>query len=299
MQGEAVNKKCIESLIKAGAFDQFEQTRATLMASFENIIDTIQNTNKKSFAGQVTMFDLGGAQEENLDELKYTYEEKEEYSEKEMLFMEKEMLGMYITGHPLEKIREQIESQTNINTMKMLEIQEAQNEAEEVNAKPEYVDGQFVKYAGIITSVKKKYTKNNKIMAFVTIEDLYGSAEIIIFENCYQNCSNSLVEDNIVLVDGRLSIREDEDVKIIAREITDFGIKKRKILNIQITDLDESKKRQLRGMIKFFNGDKNNIPIQVEDDGEIKPCGLIYLTPDILEEFEEVLGRERVDLKEI
>ena len=299
MQGEAVNKKCIESLIKAGAFDQFEQTRATLMASFENIIDTIQNTNKKSFAGQVTMFDLGGAQEENLDELKYTYEEKEEYSEKEMLFMEKEMLGMYITGHPLEKIREQIESQTNINTMKMLEIQEAQNEAEEVNAKPEYVDGQFVKYAGIITSVKKKYTKNNKIMAFVTIEDLYGSAEIIIFENCYQNCSNSLVEDNIVLVDGRLSIREDEDVKIIAREITDFGIKKRKILNIQITDLDESKKSQLRGMIKFFNGDKNNILIQVEDDGEIKPCGLIYLTPDILEEFEEVLGRERVDLKEI
>ena len=79
MQGEAVNKKCIESLIKAGAFDQFEQTRATLMASFENIIDTIQNTNKKSFAGQVTMFDLGGAQEENLDDLKYTYEEKEEY----------------------------------------------------------------------------------------------------------------------------------------------------------------------------------------------------------------------------
>lgn len=299
MQGEAVNKKCIESLIKAGAFDQFEQTRATLMASFENIIDTIQNTNKKSFAGQVTMFDLGGAQEENLDDLKYTYEEKEEYSEKEMLFMEKEMLGMYITGHPLEKIREQIESQTNINTMKMLEIQEAQNEAEEVNAKPEYVDGQFVKYAGIITSVKKKYTKNNKIMAFVTVEDLYGSAEIIIFENCYQNCSNSLVEDNIVLVDGRLSIREDEDVKIVAREITDFGIKKRKVLNIQITDLDESKKRQLRGMIKFFNGDKNNMPIQVEDNGEIKPCGLIYLTADILEEFEEVLGRERVDLKEI
>ena len=84
-------------------------------------------------------------------------------------------------------------------------------------------DGAQVKYAGIITSIKKKFTKSNKLMAFVTIEDLYGQTEIIVFENCYQNCSSILFVDNIVLVDGRLSVREDEDTKIVAREIKGFG----------------------------------------------------------------------------
>ena len=299
VQGEAVNKKCIESLIKAGTFDNFEQTKATLMASFETILDTIQGANRKSYDGQVTMFDLGGEQEEELDNLKYHFNEQKEYSEKEMLSMEKEMLGLYISGHPLDKMREQIESQTNINTMKMIEIQEKQQQPEEITTKPEYVDGQFVKYAGIISSVKKKYTKNNKIMAFVTVEDLYGSAEIIIFENCYQTCSNSLMVDNIVLVDGRLSIREDEDVKIVAREITDFGIKKKKIFTVDITDLEEQTKSKLRGTIKFFSGDKNNMPIQVKDGKDIKPCGLIYLTTDILEQFKELVGEDRAILEEV
>ena len=83
-------------------------------------------------------------------------------------------------------------------------------------------DGKPVKYAGIITSVKKKYTKNNTIMAFVTVEDLYGSTEIIVFDSCYNRSSGVLLEDNIVLVDGRLSIREEDDVKIVANSITDF-----------------------------------------------------------------------------
>jgi len=189
---EAVNKKCVESLIKAGAFDEFEQTRSTLLASFEAIIDTIQSGKKKGFQGQVTMFDLGSEEEkEQLNEIKYTYDEKEELPNKELLSLEKEMLGIYISGHPLEKLREQIEAQTNINTIDIRAIEEqmsssAQDEAELImtrqSGKTKYKDGQNVKYAGIITSIKKKYTKNNKIMAFVTIEDLYGMAEIIVFE---------------------------------------------------------------------------------------------------------------------
>ena len=121
MQNEIVNKKCIESLIRAGAFDEFEQTRATLLASFENILDTIQDTNRKSFTGQVTMFDLA-APEDNVNELKYTFNEQKEFSEKDLLSMEKEMLGIYISGHPLEKLRTQIESETNINSMKLKEF---------------------------------------------------------------------------------------------------------------------------------------------------------------------------------
>ena len=180
MKNETVNKKCIESLIRAGAFDEFEQTRATLLASFESILDTIQDTNRKSFAGQVTMFDLANP-EDNVNELKYTFNEQKEFSEKDLLSMEKEMLGIYISGHPLEKLRAQIENETNINSMKLKEFANLQatvlDEGEFIARKNEFKDGQFVKYAGIITSVKKKYTKNNTIMAFVTVEDLYGTAD--------------------------------------------------------------------------------------------------------------------------
>ena len=290
---EAVNKKCIESLIKAGAFDAFGQTRSTLLASFENIIDTIQTTARKSFKGQVTMFELDSMDEENKEELKYTFTELKEFEDKELLSMEKEMLGIYLSGHPLAKIREELIKATNIDTMKMMEIKE---EIDTTGNTTKYQDGQMVKYAGIITSIKKKYTKNNKLMAFATIEDLYGSAEVIIFENAYQNAANLLVTDNIVLVEGRLSIREDEDVKIVAREIRELTevSHHQKILKINITNIEENQKKKLRGALKFFSGEKNNTPVQVINGENILDCGTIYLTKDILEEIEELMGRELV-----
>lgn len=209
---EGVNKKCIESLIKAGAFSKFEQTRSTLLTSFETILDTIQAGKKKAFSGQVSMFDLGSEEEKNkMNEIKYTFYDREELPNKELLSLEKEMLGIYISGHPLEKIRNQIAAQTNINTIELRKIDEdnsSNTNNQEIELlkqtnKPKYKDGQNVKYAGIITSIKKKYTKNNKIMAFVTIEDLYGNAEVIVFENAYIKAGKSLVEENIVMVERK------------------------------------------------------------------------------------------------
>ena len=291
-------------MIKAGVFDNFEQTRSTLLASFESIVDTIQSGKKKGFSGQVSMFDLGTEeQKQEMNEKKYVFEEHKEMSERDLLSTEKEMLGIYISGHPLEKLRTQIEIQTNINTMQMKEIDEQnssmQYEGEEINLeKPKFSDGDQVKYAGIITSIKKKYTKNNKIMAFVTIEDLYGQAEIIVFENAYIKAGSSLSEENIVLVEGRLSIREDDSTKIIANEIKDFGEQKRKILVLNITNADEEEKKKLRGAIKYFNGDKNNMPVFVRVDDEDKSCGQMYVTEDILEVFRWIIGNENVLVKE-
>ena len=290
----SVNKKCVESLIKSGAFDCFEQTRSTLIASYETIIDTISNSNKKSFDGQVSMFDLTETEDEKINEIKYNYTVFPEYSEKEMLFMEKEMLGIYISGHPLEKIKNQLEMQTTINTYQIKKIKE---DIEETGM-AKYEDNQMVKYAGIITSVKKKYTKTNKLMAFVTVEDMYGTTEVIIFENCYQNCSNILVEDNIILVEGRLSVREDEDTKIVARDIKEFAVQKKKILSITITNLDEKHRNQLKGAIKFFSGDKNNIQIQIINGEEKKFAGGIYLTTAILKELQDIVGEANISVKE-
>lgn len=296
ISSEAVNKKCIESLIKSGAFDSFEQTRSTLLASFEQIIDTIQDTYRKTYKGQVSMFDLGTDKEDdNINELKYNFTVLKEFSEKELLSMEKEMLGLYISGHPLESLRNEISAQSTINTLKMREIMENIDNPE---ITLEYRDGQNVKYVGIISSVKKKYTKSNKLMAFITVEDLYGSAEIIAFENAYQSASNILVNENVVVVEGRLSIREDEDVKIVANTIKEFSSQKSKIFSIDITNIDEDLKKKLRGALRFFNGEKNNMAVQVIENEETKPCGSIYLTPEIVTQFEELMGKERVKLIE-
>ncbi len=310
----SVNKKCIESLIKSGAFDEFEQNRSTLLASFEGIVDTIQSTKKKGLEGQFSMFDFGATNddvENNMDDIKYAFVEKEEFSEKELLSQEKEMLGIYLSGHPLSKLKEEIEKQTTISTRDIDAIDNKTNIDEENIPELEMVsgydlqkaskfrDGQEVKIVGIITSIKKKFTKTNRIMAFVTIEDLYGQAEIIAFENAYLTAKDSLIEENIVLIKGRLSIREEEKTSIIANEITNFGVQKRKELIINITNLDEPIKKKLRGAIKYFNGEMNNIAVEVQDGENILKCGAIYLTGAIYEVFQDIVGKENIELREI
>ena len=316
MQEGSVNKKCIESLIKAGAFDEFEQTRSTLMASYEDIIDSISDFGKKSLKGQVSMFDLafeGAETEENsdnssgddvnnqLEKMKYNYTVLKEYSDKELLAMEKEMLGLYISGHPLEEYRKIIEEKSTISTIRMKEIGEvesADNTEMQERDIPKYRDGQAVRIIGIVESVKKKYTKTNKIMAFTTIEDLYGQCEIIVFENCYQMCSDFLMEGNIVTVEGRLSIREDEDVKIVANKITEFKGETHhsnsNVVTIDITNLSDNQKDRLRGAIRFFAGDRNNCRIDIKNGERVDSAGGVIMNEQIFKEFEEIVGSENI-----
>ena len=292
IQSGTVNRKCIECLIKAGCFDEMNQTRATLLASYERILDTINNQGRNSMANQVTMFDLVQPEET----VKYRYTVLKELDERELLAQEKEMIGIYISGHPLEKIKEAIQRQTNINSIQIKDL----NGENAGNFK----DGQNVKYAGTITSVKKKYTKRNTIMAFVTVEDLYGSAEIVVFDSVFSRCDNVLVEENIVIVEGRLSIKEDEDARIIVQNIKEFSeenntrdnIRKNTVI-IDITGLNEIQKERLKGAIRFFSGDRVNMKISVLDKAQEKPCGAIYLTEEILNQFKEIVGEENVMLK--
>jgi len=296
------------------------------------------------------MFDLGSSeQENNLNDVKYQFTEKEEMSDKEKLSMEKEMLGIYISGHPLDKIREQIVKFTNISSREMKEIDSQNGSSEDgtVQEKLQYTDGQDVRIAGIVTSVKKKYTKNNKIMAFVTIEDLNGYAEIIVFETTFLKYQDKLIEENIVLIKGRLSIREDDETKIVAQDIKNFGeeianefsskigsginnsnendgkignatnndmknavktsekenvandvkniVRPRKLI-IDITNINDAQKSKLRGAIRFFNGERNNIAVEVKVGEELRPSGAIYLTDEILKEFQEIVGADNLNI---
>ena len=143
-------------------------------------------------------------------------------------------------------------------------------------------------------------------MAFVTIEDLYGTAEIIVFDSVYSKASNILIEDSIVLVEGRISIREDEASTIVARDIKLFNTEsttkpeinnQRKKLIINIVNLDDETRNRLKGAIKFFSGDRANILLNIEDNEGIKPCAGIFITDKILNEFKEIVGNENVTIE--
>ena len=275
------------------------------MASYEDIIDTISGASRKNIQGQVSMFDFGMQESKNdIERLKYNYTTLKEYTEQELLSMEKEMLGIYISGHPLEKYREIILRQSNINTLIMKQANDIASMSED---DPEYTekkaslgnlkDGQSVKIVGIISEIKKKYTKSNKIMAFVTIEDLYGSCEVIVFENCYLNSTNELIDENIVKIEGRLSIREDDAPSIIASKISSIEEEKRKCLNINITTLTTEQKEKLRGALKFFTGDTNNMQVEIINNDKISSAGGLLVTPDILEQIQDIVGKENANIE--
>ena len=296
--GEQVNKKCIESLIRAGTFDGLGKTRGTLIASFEQIIDTIASANTKNFTNQITMFDIANT-EEDIKKMKYDYIEKPEFSDKEILSMEKEMLGIYISGHPLEKYRELIENKTTLNTM----IIEEANEMLESSGECSLKDGKNITIAGVITGIKKKFTKNNKLMVFISLEDLYGPYEVISFENAYMNASQLINEDNIIVVNGRISIRNEQEVTIVANSIKDIeslsqnGGKNVENLPLQInvTDLSEEQKGKLRGAIRILSKQNCNRRLSIKNGETISDCGSIYCDNKIIEEFKKIAGEKNVN----
>ncbi len=300
-----VNKRCIECLIKAGAFDEFGKTRATLLASFEDIMDIVNLDGRNSIKDQVSMFDIINETEEEKEKKKYVFYEQPEMDEFEFLSYEKEMLGVYVSNHPLEKQRELIEKITNINSLNILKINE---DIEEFGESKEYKDGQNVKVAGIITKVRKRYTKKNTTMATFEIEDLYGTINLIIFDRAFELYSNIILEDNKVFIDGRLNIRDDEPTKIIVSSIKELDNVMFEIPNIpqkknfqkvviNITDFDEEKKQKLRGFIKFFTGDTSNMKIFVKTGEKELSCGTIFLNNRVLDSLYFVVGKENVILE--
>lgn len=219
---EEVNRKCVESLIKAGAFDQLGKNRNTLLASFENILDSIHTDRKRSLSGQMNMFDLGGSKEENQKHL-YHYNEREEMSKLEMLSMEKEMLGLYVTGHPLEEYKEKIKEISNVSSLDFIMAGEeealSEEEKEQQMQNLKIKDGSYVRMIGLISKVKTKITKNNEVMAFLTVEDLNGSLPVIVFAKTYVQYRNVIFEDAIVVIEGRASIKEDDAPSVVAMKI--------------------------------------------------------------------------------
>ena len=220
LDGRDVNKRMIESMIKAGVFDSLGGRRRQYMDIYEKVINGINNVKKTTMAGQMNLFDLGGAIEEETyaDNLS---ESTSEYPLNERLSLEKEVLGIYISGHPMSAYEDQIKNQVNCSSLDfaIFAPDEQQGTGMAQETETVIVDDKQVFFGGIISGKSVKYTKNNKAMAFLSIEDLYGAVEVIVFPNQYEQYGRQLLEGAPVLVTGRASVKEDEAAKIICNEI--------------------------------------------------------------------------------
>ena len=209
LSGKEVNKRTVESFIKAGAFGPEFGTRKQLMQVYAGVLEDVATERKKSFTGQMSLFDF--AEEEDRQEFEIRLPNVGEYTKEELLTFEKEVLGVYISGHPLEEYMSVLEKNTTADTLAF----QLDEETGEVKAK----DGDTVTLGGMISGITRKTTKTNTTMAFLTLEDLLGTVEVIVFPRDYERYRSLMAEDTKVLIKGRVSAEEDKAAKLICTEI--------------------------------------------------------------------------------
>ena len=212
LTGKEVNKRTLENFIKAGAFDGLGGNRRQLMQVYAQILEAVTQEKKASMSGQMSLFDMMGEEE------KKTYEIAlpaiEEFEKEQLLSFEKEVVGIYISGHPLEEYEEQWRKNISAVTTDFLPD-------DELN-KPKVGDNSKQIIGGMITDKSIKYTRNNKTMAFLTLEDLVGTVEVVVFPRDYEENASLMELDSKVFIRGRVSIEEDKPSKLICEKITRF-----------------------------------------------------------------------------
>lgn len=207
VSGDALNKRTVESLIKAGAFDGLGHNRAQLLGVYERLMDDTAQKRRANVAGQLSLFDMGVSPAAAGGGELFTIPEMEEHPRKVLLSMEREMTGVYITGHPLDEVAELLGS----GFVTVADVHElAEGEAHGA----EY-DGMQASMAGILTMCKGKITKKGAMMGFFTLEDLTGQIEGLVFPKVYEKYVSALMVDSLVIVDGKVSFREEEEPKLL------------------------------------------------------------------------------------
>ena len=289
--GREVNKRAVENLIKAGACDGLDGNRQQMLLVYNTLIDNLNQEKKNSLAGQMSLFDLVSEEEKKAYEVRFP--NVEEYTKEIKLGFEKEVLGIYLSGHPLEEYEEKWRKNISAVTADfMLD--------EETNA-VKIKDNQSVVIGGIITEKTIKYTKQNKAMAFITVEDLFGTVEVIIFPRDYEKYSRYLNEDEKVFVAGHANVEEDKNGKLICEKIYSFDDTKRELwLQFATKESYEEKEKELYS--RLYGSDGNDeIVIYIASPRAMKRLGQnynIHINPELVGNLTEFLGEKNVKIVE-
>ena len=287
MSGHEVNKRAVENFIKAGAFDCFPANRRQMMMIYGQIMDDAAQKKKKDFAGQISLFDF--AAEEDKAAFKIKIPQVSEYGKEDLLAFEKEVLGFYISGHPLEEYEEQWKRGISHVTADFLPPEEGEEQR--------IRDGERAIVGGMITSKTMKATKNNKMMAFITVEDLVGSVEVIVFPRDYEKNASMLNVDSKVFVSGRISAEEDRASKLILEKIVPFDIPKKELW-IQFSDMEEYSRREqelYRALMDSEGEDEVIIYVRKEKKKKILPASRnVHVSDLLLEKLSQDFGEKNV-----
>ncbi len=266
LSGKEVNKRTIESFIKAGAFDSFGCTRKQLMTVYSNLLDDITREKKSSMAGQMTLFDIAGEEEKDSFELRMP--EVGEFDKNVKLAFEKEVLGTYISGHPLQADEEILRKNITNRTSDFALDDETKTTI--------VTDGEKVTVGGMIESKTIKYTKTGKTMAFISLEDLVGTVEVIIWPGDYEKNVQWITEDSKVLIQGRVSAEEEKDAKLICDRIIPFSkIPKKLWIKFKTKEAYLAEESRLLELLKDSDGN-DKVAIYLETTKEIKTLPANY-----------------------
>lgn len=260
LSGKEVNKRTIESFIKAGVFSSLHPNRRQLMMSYVQIIDSIAADKKKALTGQMTLFDLAGEKEKLDYELELP--DVSEYNKEQLLALEKEVLGIYVSGHPLEAYEGRIKKNVTAYSYDFV-IDEELN-------RPKVEDGKNVIIGGMITSKTVKATRTNSMMAFITLEDLFGTIEVILFPRDYEKYKSLLENDTKIFVRGKVTVEEEKPAKLICQDIIPFDDIPQELW-IKYSSMSEFQKDEqtLYALLDEYDG-KDSVIIYCEEEKCIK-----------------------------
>lgn len=263
LSGKEVNKRTIESFIKSGAFDGLGGTRKQFMIIYVQIVDQVNQERKYSMAGQLSLFDM--VDDDQKAEFDIPLPKVGEYEKETRLAFEKEVLGVYLTGHPMEEYEEKWRKSISKTTL------DFQLDKETGAAKVH--DGAKEIIGGIIATLAIKYTKTNKTMAILTLEDLLGTVEVVVFPRDYEKYKEYLQEENKVFIRGRVSEEDDAPSKLICESVVPFS-QTRKELWLQYADKDTflAQEQMLYDLIGNSDG-RDEVVIYCKKERVVKRLG--------------------------
>lgn len=289
--GKDVNKRTVENLIKAGAFDSFLGTRKQFVSVYAAIMDDVAQVKKREISGQMSLFDF--ATEEEKQEYEIKLPDVGEYSNEVLLGFEKEVLGVYVSGHPLEEYEEKWKKNVNAMTIDFV--------VDEETGETKVKDGQVVWVGGMITGKTIKTTKTGKMMAFIMIEDLVGTVEIIIFPKDFERNKSLLVEDNKVFIKGRVTVNEEEQGKMICERIVPFEQVPRNLwVKFQNKEEYIEKEEHLFELLSESDGN-DSVTIYCEDEKMVKALPAnknIFINKVLLERLWDVFSEKNIKVVE-
>lgn len=292
MSGREMNRRAVENFIKGGAFDDLGGTRKQFMQVYGKLMDQITNDRKTTMAGQMSLFDMVAPEEKKQFEIRLP--DCGEFSGEELLAMEKEVLGIYVSGHPLQEYEAKWRKNITKTTADFVLDEESGTAAG-------ITDDEKAMIGGIITAKNVKYTKQNKAMAFLTVEDLYGSVEVIVFPREYERYHLLMQEEQKVFIRGRVSAEEDKNGKLICEKIYSFDDARRELW-IQFADREtfEQQENEILGLLSGSDG-QDQVVIYLAKEHAMKRLGAnmtVFANNELVNELNKKLGEKNIKVLE-